>query len=260
MSANPHRPEVAQRVEDRLARRGGVVELLRAPACLFELAVRARRTAYDRGWLAGTKLPVPVVCVGNLTTGGTGKTPLVAWVVRELVARGFRPGILSRGYGAKPGEKNDEALLLERLCPNVAHVQDKERARGGARLVELGCDAIGLDDGFQHRKLARDLDLVLVDATRPWGLAADERGRAVQALLPRGLLREPPSSLARAHALVITRCDAVTQAELARLQLELPRHAPGRGVAHARHAPRAWVDERGTRSELEALRGACVDL
>ncbi|MBK7875919.1 MAG: tetraacyldisaccharide 4'-kinase [Planctomycetes bacterium] len=249
-----------ERIEDRLARSGGALELLRVPAALFGALVRARRAAYDRGWLSTTRLPVPVVCVGNLTAGGTGKTPLVAWVVRALMARGFRPGILSRGYGAAKGEPNDEARLLAELCPGVPHVQDVERARGGAALVAQGCDAVVLDDGFQHRKLARDVDLVLVDATRPWGLAADERGRAVKALLPRGLLREPPSSLARAHALVITRCDAVPAAELASLERELLVHAPGRGVALARHAPRAWIDERGTTSALAALRGKRVDV
>lgn len=259
-SAAPATSRAPARIEDRLARTGGALELLRVPAALFGVAVRARRAAYDRGWLSTTRLSVPVVCVGNLTAGGTGKTPTVAWVVRGLQARGFRPGILSRGYGAATGEENDEARLLAELCPGVPHVQDVERARGGAKLVELGCDAVVLDDGFQHRKLARDVDLVLVDATRPWGLPADERGRAVKALLPRGLLREPPSSLARAHALVITRCDAIGAAELDALERELAEIAPGRGVALARHAPRAWVDERGARTELATLRGKRVDV
>lgn len=264
MSANGNTPRSSSarspRWEDRLARRGGAVELLKLPASLFALAVRARGAAFDHGWIGSTRLDVPVVCAGNLTTGGTGKTPLVVWLVRELQARGFTPGILSRGYGAQRGAPNDEALLLARLCPGVPHVQDAQRARGGAELAARGANVIVLDDGFQHRQLARDLDLVLVDATRPWGLAADERGRAVRALLPRGLLREPPAALSRADALVITRCDAVTPAELAALEGELATFAPGRPIALARHAPRALVDEHGVRTELAALRGVEVDL
>jgi tetraacyldisaccharide 4'-kinase len=247
------------RWEDRLARRGGALELLRLPASLFGLAVRARRTAYDRGFLEARRLAVPVVSAGNLTTGGTGKTPLVAWLARELAQRGFRPGLLSRGYGAAAGTASDEVRLLARLCPGVPHAQDPDRVRGGTRLVAEGCDALVLDDGFQHRRLARDLDLVLVDATRPWGLPADG-GPAVRALLPRGLLREPPSSLARADALVITRTDAVTPDALAALEEELADCAPGRPIVLARHAPRAWVDERGARAPLAALAGREVEL
>lgn len=251
---------MSSRWETRLAHSGGAVELLRVPAALFALAVRARSAAFDRGAFASVRLDVPVVCAGNLTTGGTGKTPLVVWLVRELQQRGFTPGILSRGYGAERGAPNDEALLLARLCPGVAHVQDAQRARGGAELVSRGANVIVLDDGFQHRQLARDLDVVLVDATRPWGLAPDASGRAVRALLPRGLLREPPSALQRADALVITRCDAVTPAQLAALEQELAAFAPGRPIALARHAPRALFDERGVRTELGELRGADVDL
>lgn len=248
------------RWEDRLAPRGGARELLRVPAALFGLAVRARRALYDRGWKQAARVGVPVVCAGNLSAGGTGKTPMVAWLVRELAALGFRPGILSRGYGAERGQRNDEALLLERLCPNTPHVASADRVAGARELVVRGVDVIVLDDGFQHRRLARDLDLVLVDATRPWGLPARDGAAPVCALLPRGLLREPPSSLRRAHALVITRSDAVAAATLAALERELHASAPAAPIALARHRPTALFDQRGARAPLELLRGARADL
>ncbi len=247
-------------IENRLARRGGAVELLRAPAALFAAAAIARRAVYDLGLAPSTRLSVPVISIGNLTAGGTGKTPAAAWLVGELQRRGLAPGLLSRGYGAAQGEVNDEAQLLARLCPGVPHVQDPRRARGGAKLVERGVQAIVLDDGFQHRQLARDLDLVLVDATRPWGLPSLDGAEPVCALLPRGLLREPRSSLARADAIVVTRSDQVAPAVIARLEADLARFAPGRPLARAVHAPRAWRTERGQERPLAELAGREVDV
>jgi tetraacyldisaccharide 4'-kinase len=245
---------------ERLARRGGAVELLRLPSVLFGAIVRARRALYDAGLAPRARLPVPVVSVGNLTTGGTGKTPMCAWLARELKSRGYRPGFLSRGYRAEPGQPNDEARLLARLCPDVPHVQDKLRARGGAELVERGVDAIVLDDGFQHRQLHRDLDLVLIDATRPWGLPRGADGAALRALLPRGLMREPASSLARADAVVLTRCEQVSASMLASIESELGALVPGKLLARSAHTPRAWRENGGRELPLEALRGRRVDL
>lgn len=253
----PDRPPTAA---ERLARRGGAIELLRAPAALFAAIAVLRRAAYDSGIAPATKLAVPVVSIGNLTAGGTGKTPACVWLARELARRGYRPGLLSRGYGAAPGESNDEAFLLARSLPDVPHVQDVRRARGGARLVELGVDAIVLDDGFQHRALARDLDFVLVDATRPWGLPSVGGAEPVCALLPRGLLREPRTSLARADAIVVTRSDQVDAAALDLLERELARFAPGRPIARAVHAPRALVDEAGRDHDVRALAGLEIDV
>jgi tetraacyldisaccharide 4'-kinase len=253
------------RPEDHLARRGGAVELLRVASGLFGAAVRVRRFAYDHDLAPSTRVPVPVVSVGNLTTGGTGKTPMCAWIVRELERRGRRPGILSRGYRAHAAVSNDEGLndeglMLARSCPGVPNVADAERVRGARKLVGLGANAIVLDDGFQHRRLARDLDIVLVDATRPWGLASVDGREPVRALLPRGLLREPPSSLARADLIVITRCDLVDEPRLAALERDLGYFAPGRPLVRARHAPRVLRDERGHEASLESLRGRAVDL
>jgi tetraacyldisaccharide 4'-kinase len=257
MTTPAERPRTAA---ERLAVRGGAIELLRAPAALFGAAVWLRRAAYDWGLAPCARLAVPVVSLGNLTAGGTGKTPAAAWLARELARRGFRPGILARGYGAAPGEENDEARLLARLLPDVPRAADPDRARGGAQLVARGVGAVVLDDGFQHRRLARDLDLVLVDATRPWGLPGRDGGEPVRALLPRGLLREPPSSLARADALIVTRCDQVAPRALALLEDELARCAPGRPLARAVHAPRALCDEAGAEHDPRALDGLEVDV
>ena len=265
MSENPARSPARGRVEARLARRGGWVELLRLPAALFGAAARLRGALYDRGLLPVLSLETPVVSVGNLTVGGTGKTPMVVWVVRALQDRGRRPGILSRGYRRGARGANDEARMLARLLPDVPHVQDPDRVAGGQALEATGVDVIVLDDGFQHRRLHRDLDLVLVDASRPWGLPAPSpgEGEALRALLPRGLLRETPRALGRADALVLTRADARDPRELAALRGELERLAPDLPLALARHAPSGLSRVAGGRWEpcsLEDLAGLEVDL
>lgn len=225
----------ARRPEDRLRERGGAVECLRPLGALYRGITGLRNAAYDAGLFATKRLEIPVVSVGNLSVGGTGKTPMVVWVARELIARGRKPGVLSRGYRAQ-GEQNDEGRLLERTLPGVPQVQNPDRIEGGEQLVAAGVDVIVLDDGFQHRRLGRDVDLVLVDATRPWGLPAPAGGGdPVRALLPRGFLREAPTGLARASAVVLTRCDQVEDARVGALETELERLAPGVPRARARH-------------------------
>ena len=276
--ASPHR-----RPEALLSRRGGGVELLRIPAAIYGALVGLRGALYDHGWLQPARLDVPVVSVGNLTAGGTGKTPMTHWLAGELLRRGRRPGLLSRGYRARaagpppdgvsdgrphgapsdvPGDvSSDEARLGAELLPDVPHVQRADRIAGAVELLEHGVDVVLLDDGFQHRRLARDLDLVLVDATRPWGLPAPQRGgRQVRALLPRGLLREPPLALGRADALVLTRVDQVDPARLEELEAELLELAPGRPLVHATHRPWRLRDAGGAERAPEELAGREVDL
>jgi tetraacyldisaccharide 4'-kinase len=251
------------RIDRRLARRGGAVELLRLPSALFAGVARVRASGYARGWLPSARVPVPVVSVGNLSAGGTGKTPCVAFLARELERRGLRPGILSRGYrarGAADGE-NDEARMLARSLGSVERVQDPDRVRGAQLLVERGVDVIVLDDGFQHRRLRRDLDLVLVDATRPWGLPAPPGGGApVCACLPRGLLREPPAALARADALIVTRSDQIAPAALDALRAELDACAPGKPILASVHRAARLTGPDGAALGLDALAGRTVDL
>jgi tetraacyldisaccharide 4'-kinase len=203
-------------------RRGIAPSLLRsvctAASWGYWAGASARNAAYDRGWKTVEQVAAPVISLGNLTTGGTGKTPLVAYLAERLQTIGFRPGIVSRGYRSLDNQSNDERLVLEQLLPTVPQVQNPDRVRGAQDAVaHHGCDVILLDDGFQHRRLRRDLDLVLVDATRPWGF-----GR----LLPRGLMREPMSGLRRADAVILTRCDQASRDELAAIRSEL-RHYRG---------------------------------
>src|SRR5205823_12595962 len=152
---------------------------------------------------------VPVVSVGNLTAGGTGKTPCVEYVARVYRQWEVRVAVLSRGYGSHGG-LNDEALVLEENLPDVPHLQGADRAALAAAAVEeLESEVLVLDDGFQHRRLARDLDLVLLDATNPWGHGY---------LLPRGLLRESPKGLKRDGVVMLTRCDQVSGDEVIRIR------------------------------------------
>jgi tetraacyldisaccharide 4'-kinase len=192
------------------------------------LAVRGRNWAFDQGFLPRRRASVPVVSIGNLTLGGTGKTPAVEYVARLYRSLGRRVAILSRGYGRVNGP-NDEALVLAENLPDVPHLQGKDRVRLARRAVKyLASEVLVLDDGFQHRRLQRDLDIVLVDGTEPWG-----HGR----LFPRGLLREPLTGLRRAQAAIITRTDQLAEDRLRALEEEIARQAPGIVLARAEHVP-----------------------
>lgn len=142
--------------------------------------------------------------MGNLTFGGTGKTPFVIHACREIQRRGKRPAILSRGYRARGAERNDEARVIAAHLPDVPHVQDPDRFAAGMGLLEAA-DCFVLDDGFQHHPLRRDADVVLVDATDPFGGGFCP---------PAGRLREPLSAVARADLVVITRADLVDREAL----------------------------------------------
>ncbi|MEZ5978266.1 MAG: tetraacyldisaccharide 4'-kinase [Planctomycetota bacterium] len=252
----------ASRIEAKLERGGWLVECLRPLAGLYALVTRLRNALYDRRVLRAHRVDAPVVCVGNLTAGGTGKTPMVALVVESLRERGRRVAVLSRGSrgdASTDGPTGDEARMLARRFPDLVSVQDSDRVRGAWRLASSGCDAIVLDDGFQHRRLARDVDLVLVDATRPFG--APWRGDvAPEHVLPRGLLREPASGLARASACVVTRSDMVSPERLTILLERVGELAPGLPVLLAEHRPTGLVDREGTRWPLARLVDRDVDL
>lgn len=173
--------------------------LLAPLGLVFASLAAARRLAYRRGWFRPVRLAVPVVVVGNIFVGGTGKTPLVAWLVQRLQAQGYRPGILVRGYGGRsprwpvlvdagsdPRLVGDEAVLLARRT-GVPVAAGPDRPAAGRRLIEQGCDVLVSDDGLQHHRLARDVELVVLDGARGLG-----SGRC----LPAGPLREPPRRLA----------------------------------------------------------------
>lgn len=204
---------------------------------LYGLVVERRSAWYERGLFRQHRVSVPVISVGNITAGGTGKTPLVDWIARTLAAEGHRPCVVTRGYrrqakgrvvasngveiSATLQEAGDEALMLaESLKGKSAVVCDGDRVAGANWAIEnLKSDVIILDDGFQHRRIARDLDIVTIDATNPWG-----NGR----MLPAGTLREPLAALSRADCFVITRADdafqiAALRDELRKLNANAPR-------------------------------------
>ena len=203
----------------------GLLLPLTAPASwLYGLAVLARNARFDSG-LGVARVSVPVISVGNLTVGGTGKTPMVWWVSRRLLAAGLRPVIAMRGYGAASGEEPDEVLEHRLQLPDVPVVADPDRVASLRSFLPThgGIDCVVLDDGFQHRRLGRELDLVLIDAARD--TMRDH-------MLPRGWLREPLGSLERADAVIVTRARGIDERLASAIE-----HRHGRPpLAWSRHA------------------------
>jgi tetraacyldisaccharide 4'-kinase len=223
--------------------------LLRAAAFPYEVVVRARNAAYDAGVLRSYGCALPVVGVGNLTAGGVGKTPFVETVVRWLEEAGRIPVVVSRGYKGVGG-LNDEALLLKSNMPNTPHLQNPDRvaAVNDAAVRRLG-DVVVLDDGFQHRRLRRTVDVVLLDATDPFG-----GGR----LLPAGFLREPIGGLARADAVVVTRASLVSSVDRASIREQVRAVAPHSVLAEIDFEPSSWRRLGSIDEPLERLRGRRV--
>ena len=200
----------------------------------YASAVTARNWAFDRGLKASYRLSRPVISVGNITTGGTGKTPVVRWLAGRLRERGRHVAVLARGYGARPGELGDEQLMLERLLNqsdsgervNVVANPDRLSAARRTLLERPDVDVFVLDDGFQHRRLARDLDIVLINATSPFGYGH---------MLPRGMLREPLGALRRAGAVVVTHADQPPARELEAIERRVRQAAPAVPIYRAAH-------------------------
>ena len=188
----------SRRVDAKLARAG-----LAPLSALWRLGIGARNTAFERGWLDVHDLPLPAVAIGNLTVGGSGKTPIAGWVARHYVSRGLKPGILLRGYG------RDEVLVHEHNVPEAIVVADPDRVAGAERALARGAQVLVLDDAFQRRDVFRDLNILLVAA---------ETGRAVRHCLPAGPWREPASAAARADIVIVTRkrADLAAATEVAR--------------------------------------------
>lgn len=190
------------------------------PSALYGAGVSVRNRAYSWGLWRRRRLPVPVVSVGAITVGGAGKTPMTRYLAERLLDMGYRPAILSRGYGRTTGrprvvtggcpwqEVGDEPALLSSVLPGVPVVVGADRLATGQIAIETcGADVIVLDDGFQRRDIHRDVDIVMMDAAHPAG-----NGR----LLPAGPLREPLSALRRAQAIVLTRTDQTPSTGAAR--------------------------------------------
>jgi tetraacyldisaccharide 4'-kinase len=224
--------------------------LLSPLSWLYGLAIRLRNRHYDR---PGKSLAarVPVLSVGNITVGGTGKTPVVAWLAQRLIDEGLKPAIVSRGYGGRagkgpllvsagegpvrgPAECGDEPYLLASLLPGVLVVVGSDRLAGASAAADRGVDVVILDDGFQHRRLARDIDILLIDSQRP--LDSDR-------LLPAGALREPVSALRRAGIIVLTR--TAKEGDYRELERSIRRFNGSAPILHARHRTAGLFDLQG---------------
>ncbi|MEJ2428929.1 MAG: tetraacyldisaccharide 4'-kinase [Deltaproteobacteria bacterium] len=229
--------------------RGSVwVDLLRViatwTAWFYDKGVTLRNLLFDRGVLRIHRLNCPVISVGNLTMGGTGKTPMVVWLASLFSKEGYRVGIVSRGYGgvessrvivvsdgenirAEQGISGDEPLMLARRLQGTPVLCSSKKAEAAKAAIEkFKCNALILDDGFQHRYLARDLDIVMLDSRNPFGSGK---------LFPRGTLREKGAALARAQVLVLTRFDQSEDAE--KNCHDLRRQWPDKAVVTAAHRP-----------------------
>ncbi len=222
LSQERHRQIVS---ESGLASTDGLIRVLLGMASLpYAAAVGLRELSFDFGLRPIRQVKVPVVSIGNITTGGTGKTPCVALVCQLCQELGIRPGIISRGYQSLDGQANDEKLLLELLLPDVPHIQNRKRIVAAKAILSSSQSPapqmLVMDDGFQHRQLHRDLDIVLVDATNPFGYGY---------LLPRGLLREPLSALTRADIVLLTRTNQISSEER-ESQIQVIRKASKREV------------------------------
>jgi tetraacyldisaccharide 4'-kinase len=177
-----------------------LVRLALLPAsALWRGAMATRELAYRNGWLATRDLPLPSVAIGNLTVGGSGKTPIAIWVAQHYVSRGLVPGILLRGYGA------DETLVHQHAVPAARVIADPDRAAGADRALAQGAQVLVLDDAFQRLDVRRDLNIAVVSA---------ETTRAVRWPLPAGPWREGLGALERADAVVVTRKRATLEAAL----------------------------------------------
>jgi tetraacyldisaccharide 4'-kinase len=267
--------------ERRGARESFVRGLLYGCSKIFQAAIKTRRFLYNVRILRDSTLGVQVIAVGNLTVGGTGKTPVVEKFARELRDQGRTVAILSRGYRSKPSPLHqrllnkvflrndttpprvvsdgksllldsemagDEPYMLASNLKDVVVLVDKDRVKSGRYAIEkFGCDTLLLDDGFQYWKLrGRRQDIVLIDHQQPFG---------TEQLLPRGTLREPPSHLARANTIFITKSNGDT----AELRRRIAQFNPAAGVIECIHHPLYLEDVfSGQRLGIESLKGRKV--
>lgn len=205
---------------------------------IYGFVVTTRIFFYKKGILKTVRFPVPVISVGNITVGGTGKTPVVEYISRYLQKKGKKVAILSRGYAAHIKQKNrslskdvcnDEYLLLRENVPEIPNILNKNRIKGGLEAINLfQTEYLLLDDGFQHLKLARDIDIVTIDALNPFGY---------EQTFPRGLLREPLEGLKRADLIILTHADQCNQDAIAFITNRLHKIAGHVPVIETVHKP-----------------------
>ena len=217
----------------------------------YSWAVAWRNRKYDQGKKEIITVDAAVISVGNLTVGGTGKTPMVSWLCRYLRGQQIRVAIVSRGYGALKGStENDEALELYQNLPDVPQVQNPDRVAGAKLAIEeFESQCIVLDDGFQHRRIDRDLDLVLLDALEPFGFEHQ---------LPRGTLRESIQGLKRADIVILSRAGFLKDTQRRVIKERVQKISPTALWAEVHHEPHSLLNHQGEVETLEYLSGKKV--
>jgi tetraacyldisaccharide 4'-kinase len=230
--------------------------LLTIAAIGYSLTVRLRNFLYSKGLLKVHHVDAAVLCIGNITVGGTGKTPLVVWLYNlitqntKLKTQNYKCAILTRGYKARTqGNKyfKDEIAILAESCRDAKVIVNPDRVAGATEAIDkYAAKVLIMDDGFQHHRLARDLDIVAIDATQPFGYGK---------MLPAGFLREPVSSLKRTGAVVITRCNQANEAQLSELEQKLRTVKPDMKIARSIHAPVYAISTKNHKISIEELKG-----
>ena len=218
------------------------------PSLLYGIIIRLRNICYDLGLLKQHKVSVPVICVGNLTAGGTGKTPMVIWLCKYLREKGLSVALLSRGYKADADGNNDEMKLLADSLPDTRFYVGSDRLANARQAIESGATVLVMDDGFQHRRLARDLNILMIDATAPFGYGK---------IIPAGLLREPITGIKRAGACVVSRVDIADPMVVNSAKQIIVKHK-NIPIAECAHTPSALYGSAGQEIQLSDLKGKKV--
>ncbi len=231
---------------------------------IYGLIMRTRNTAYRNGILRTKRLPCPVISIGNITLGGTGKTPHVIALARWLTARGIKPGIISRGYGGKAGkgplvvsdgkkivarttQAGDEPVMMADILGNVPIVVGSDRYNAALQAISrFGTRIIILDDGFQHLRIYRDMDIILMPAASPTGNSR---------IFPGGNLREPLTSVSRAHAILLTRSEQLHPSDLAIQRKGIQGITKDRPVFTSKTVICGLKDQRGKRLPVTTTEG-----
>jgi tetraacyldisaccharide 4'-kinase len=244
--------------------KGWTATLLRAAlaiaAKIYSSIIRLRNLFYDKQVLKTHYNKAVVISIGNITLGGTGKTPLVVWLCNYMHRQNLSCAVLTRGYkthlkrhtisSESPDTRMDEPAVLSENCPKAEIIVNPDRVAGAEKAIEkFGAKVLILDDGFQHRRLARDLDIVTIDATQPFGH---------EKIFPAGLLREPLTSLRRADAVVITRCDQIDESELRNIENKLRTVNPDILIAQSIHAVVNIKSKDNVETAVEKLKGSKI--
>ena len=233
--------------------------LLEVVAWFYSIVSGLRNFFYSRGCLKTYRADAAVISIGNITVGGTGKTPLVIWLFNKMTqdprlkTQDYKCAILTRGYKTtqdprlKTQNYSDEPAILTESCPEARVIVNPNRVAGAAVAVdEFSTKVLIMDDGFKHRRLGRDLDIVTIDAMCPFGYGK---------IFPAGLLREPIAALKRADAVVITRCGQQGEAELSQLEDKLREVNPDMMIARSLHAPVCVKSIGNKEISIEELKG-----